>query len=153
MKANKDNGTKLLIEVVHPMVGGAENFSYHIWPADQINISFEKFGTLGRELRCWRLVKRIPGKVGVMDTPKCSVEDRVIALAQESKLREALQEKAAVKKKALKEEAALKEKQAFNEKQALKKKVVLKKKPLEEKKALRRSDGRKFLKIVGWRLL
>ncbi|TGO43983.1 hypothetical protein BCON_0678g00010 [Botryotinia convoluta] len=97
LKGRKEDGTRLRLEMVHPMVEGAENFIYQIWPADKTNTWIERFGTLAQGTRCWRSVKVIPKKARIMDTSKCGVKDRVVALAQESEFdentREALKEK------------------------------------------------------------
>jgi hypothetical protein len=141
LKGKKEGGSRLRLEMVHPMVEGAENFIYEMWPVDQTNTWVEMFGTLAQEARCWRLMKGIPGKAGIMDTLKCAVGGGVVALAQESEFdentREALKEKA-LKEKASLKEAALKEKKALKERKALKKKAVLKeKKALKERNALK----------------
>jgi hypothetical protein len=148
LKGQKEGGSRLRLEMVHPMVEGAENFIYQIWPVDQTSTWVERFGTLAQGARCWRLVKGIPEKAGIMDTPKCAVEDGVVALAQESEFdentREALKEKKALNEKAvLKEKAALKEKKVLKEKKALKEKAALKEKEVlkEVLKEDRRHSG------------
>jgi hypothetical protein len=105
LKGKKEGGARLRLEIVHPMVEEAENLIYQIWPVDQTNTWVERFGTLAQSTRYWRIAKRIAEKVGVMDTPNCTVEDGVVALVQESKFdentRESLKEKAESKEKAV----------------------------------------------------
>ena len=46
LRGEKEDGTRLRLEIAHPMVEGAENFIYQIWPVDQANTWVERFGTL-----------------------------------------------------------------------------------------------------------
>jgi hypothetical protein len=45
------------IEIVHPMVKGAEDFHYQIWPADETHTWIEKFGKEAIPKPHWREVK------------------------------------------------------------------------------------------------
>lgn len=130
LKGEKEDGSRLRLEIVHPMVEGAENFIYQIWPVDQKNTWVERFGTLAQGARCWRLVKEIPEKARTREIPQCAVADGAIARAQESKFDKntlLMKEQALLKeKKALKKKAALEEQAALKEKKALKKKAAVK---------------------------
>ncbi|KAH8650382.1 hypothetical protein BGZ60DRAFT_335665, partial [Tricladium varicosporioides] len=57
LKRKRDGDTRLRLEMVHPMVEGAEDFIYQIWPVDQTNTWIERFGTRPSKARCWRSVK------------------------------------------------------------------------------------------------
>ena len=148
LKREKEDGTRLLLEMVHPMVEGVEDFIYQIWPVDQTNAWVEIFGTLAQRERCWRLVKRISEKASIKDTSKCNLKYGVIILAQESGFDEntlLLTDQAALKeRKALKKQMALKEQADSKERKALKKRMALKeqadskeRKALKQKAALR----------------
>lgn len=49
-------GEVLRIEMVHPCVKGAENFSYQIWPEDETYIWISKFGMQPLEKQVWRAI-------------------------------------------------------------------------------------------------
>jgi len=51
----------LRIEMVHPTVEGAENFSYQIWPVDESHAWVAKFGALAPKERYWRRVRGFTG--------------------------------------------------------------------------------------------
>jgi hypothetical protein len=149
LKREKEGGTRLRLEMVHPMVKGAEDFIYQIWPVDQTNSWVERFGTLAQGVRCWRLVKGISEKARVKDTSKYAVKDGVITRAQKSEFDEnnlLLKEQAALKqKKALKAKAALKTQVALKEQAALKqkKKTLKKQAALKEQAALKQKKALK----------
>ncbi|CZT06987.1 uncharacterized protein RAG0_12561 [Rhynchosporium agropyri] len=156
LKREKEGGGRLRLEMVHPMVKGAEDFSYQIWPIDQTYDWVGRFGLISPGVRCWRSVKGISQKSKTKDNSNCDVEDEVIIHEEKSdpnrkalllreeivpKKQEALKEQAACKEmKALRKQVAMEEQVALEEKKALKKRVALKNQAglVEEKEALRK---------------
>jgi hypothetical protein len=53
-------GAVLRIEMVHPTVKGAENFTYQIWPVDQTASWVAAFGLRNLQKRRWRSAKMDP---------------------------------------------------------------------------------------------
>jgi hypothetical protein len=78
--------------MVHPIVEGAENFSYQIWPVDETCTWDAKFGMLAQRKQCWRVIKMIPEKVGIGEvidsTLKRGVEEGAVPFKQERGFRE-----------------------------------------------------------------
>lgn len=78
LKGRKADSTRLRLEMVHPMVEGAENFCYQIWPVDQSNTWNKRFGMRVRGQRYWRLVKKMLEKVELIDSSKSTVKVSLI---------------------------------------------------------------------------
>jgi hypothetical protein len=101
LKGRKESGDMLRIEMVHPTVEGAENFSYQIWPVDETSTWLAKFGTLARRKQRWRMVKAIPENVGMggttISTAKRGVSEEAVPSNEERASRENV---ATVRKKA-----------------------------------------------------
>jgi len=57
LKGELGANTALRIEIVHPLVKGAENFCYQMRPVDESHIWVAKFGMLPLRKQCWRSVK------------------------------------------------------------------------------------------------
>lgn len=70
LKGEIEGSALLRIEMVHPTLKGAENFSYQIWPVDETPTWTAKFGMLTRRKQCWRVVKMIPEIRVVLKTPR-----------------------------------------------------------------------------------
>jgi hypothetical protein len=51
-KTEKQSGTGLRLETVHPMVNGAENFVYQMWRGDRTDTWVKRFGALVQGTRC-----------------------------------------------------------------------------------------------------
>jgi len=60
LKGKIGGNAVLRIEMVHPTVKGAENFSYQIWPVEETRTWIAKLGMPTLRKRCWRTVKMIP---------------------------------------------------------------------------------------------
>ena len=58
LKGNLDCSAVLRIEMVHPTLNVAENFSYQIWPADETDRWTAEFGRLPQREPSWREVRK-----------------------------------------------------------------------------------------------
>lgn len=139
LKRSKEGGARLRIETVHPMIGGAEDFIYEMWPIDMTDTWTERFGALVQKARCWRAVKGFSEKAKDGYSPKRDVQIEVIAIAGAARLdedvREALKKNAVVKKEATSKDVALKENAALKKKAELKEKKLLEEKAASRKKS------------------
>ena len=57
LRAAIANGSSLRIELVHPLVKGAEDFRYEMWPVDKVERWIEAFETAICHKCVWRMVK------------------------------------------------------------------------------------------------
>jgi len=67
------------IEMVHPIVNGAENISYQIWPVDNTTSWTTRFGELNMQKRRWRMVKTmkaLSNKLGGMELAKEEAKEK-----------------------------------------------------------------------------
>jgi len=79
LKGKIGGNAVLRIEMVHPTVKGADNFSYQIWPVDETCTWIAKFGMPTLRKRCWRTVKMIPATKTI---PGRGVEEGAVAPTQ-----------------------------------------------------------------------
>ena len=66
LRAGGKDGSGIRIEMVHPLVKGAEDFRYQLWPIDETYRWINKFGSR-TEKRNWRSVKGFPS---IKPTPR-----------------------------------------------------------------------------------
>ncbi|CZS92467.1 uncharacterized protein RAG0_03038 [Rhynchosporium agropyri] len=128
LRREKEGGCKLRLDMVHPMVKGAEDFIYQIWPVDQTFAWVERFGAIAPAERCWRSVKGISQKK-IKDNSNHDVKDEVITCVEKSESTRYVllsNEQPVLKKQdALKKQVALKEQVAFQERKASKKRALV----------------------------
>jgi len=68
LKRERDGRAALRIDMVHPDVKGAEDFSYQIWPVDETHVWIEKFGLQHKKLREWRTAKLTQEAIGSLQS-------------------------------------------------------------------------------------
>ncbi|KAK0111806.1 hypothetical protein ONS96_001074 [Cadophora gregata f. sp. sojae] len=135
LKGEKEGGTVLRIEMVHPAVKGAENFRYQVWPVDETSAWIEKHGTVVQKVQRWRSMKGFAENARSRDASNSAVQDGAIASAERtesvkttllSKAQAILEEQTMLKvEKSRKKQEALKQHAAAKAKKALRKEATL----------------------------
>ena len=70
------------IDVVHPTVPGAEDFSYQLWPTDETSLWVTKFGVLEPKARFWRPISRNQGDNEIFDACRATEVSARLLVAQ-----------------------------------------------------------------------
>jgi hypothetical protein len=147
LKSEREGGTRLRIYMVHPLVKGAEDFSYQVWPVDETNTWIEKFGAQVRGARAWRKVKKVPMKIGISYTVGCANEGGPVAFARDIKLEGHASGVTIVKKMLKKKKTKVEEnKKKKKEKREKTEKVKKKKEAKEKEKATKERREKKASK-------